>query len=118
MNYFIYILECVNGNFYTGYTADIKRRYQEHIDQSNKCKYTRSFPPKRIAACWEITGTVSLVLKIEKAIKSLTKKEKVELVAFPDLLFSILLPEDQHKIKVCIKNNDHIRESLTAAVRQ
>jgi len=101
--YYIYILECINNALYTGYTTDIKRRYQEHLDQSYKCKYTRSFPPRRIAACWKVMGKVSLVLKIEKAIKSLTKKEKLNLIASPDLLSNVLLEKDQHKIAVFIE---------------
>ena len=100
MSYFIYILACVNDTFYTGYTTDIKRRYQEHIKQTNKCKYTRSFPPQRIAACWQVAGTLSLVWKIEKVIKSLTKNEKNSLIAAPELLASALATQDRNKITV------------------
>ena len=78
--YFIYILECSNGAYYTGYTTDIKRRYQEHCDGSLKCKYTRSFPPKRIAACWKIKSDLSLALKVESEIKKLPKIRKLDLV--------------------------------------
>ena len=85
MLYFIYILECTNGSYYTGYTTDIERRYQEHLDGSAKCKYTRSFPPKRIAACWEITSDdSSLARKIEHEIKHLSKKEKMNLIQNPN----------------------------------
>lgn len=80
MAYFIYILECSNNSFYTGYTTDIERRYQEHVQGSNKCKYTRSFPPKRLAAFWELDQPISDILKIEKKIKNLTKKQKIELI--------------------------------------
>ena len=86
MAYYIYMLECVNGAYYTGYTTNLKRRYQEHLSRSNKCKYTRSFPPMRIAACWEISADLSLVLKIEKQIKRLSKKGKINLVNYPEQL--------------------------------
>lgn len=86
MTYFIYILECKNGNYYIGYTTDIKRRYQEHQQGSAKCKYTRSFPPKRIAACWQINTSLSRILKIENALKKLTKPEKFRLTQEPLLL--------------------------------
>ena len=84
--YFIYIVECVNGAFYTGYTTDIKRRYQEHCNRLDKCKYTRSFPPKRLAMCWKISGDISLILKIERAIKRLNNREKKLLIECPELL--------------------------------
>lgn len=103
MDYYIYILECINNTFYTGYTTDIKRRYQEHLDKSYKCKYTRSFPPKRIAVCWKVTGTISLALQIEKAIKRLTKKEKLSLIASPDLLSNMLSEKDPYKITVFVE---------------
>ena len=80
MAYFVYMLECVNGSYYTGYTTDIKRRYQEHLQGTAKCKYTRSFPPKRIAANWEVES-ISAALKLESHIKSLTKKQKINLAA-------------------------------------
>lgn len=76
MAYYIYILECSNGAFYTGITTDLNRRYQEHLDGTNKCKYTRSFPPTRIAACWKTDANRAKALKIEQYIKRLSKLEK------------------------------------------
>ncbi len=29
--WFVYILECENGSLYTGFTADLARRYEEHL---------------------------------------------------------------------------------------
>jgi len=86
MKYYIYILECVNGNYYTGYTTDIQRRYQEHLDGSVKCKYTRSFPPVRIAAQWHVGSDLSKALKLEHKIKRLSKQAKTKLVSNPDTL--------------------------------
>ena len=86
VKYFLYILECQNGSFYTGYTKDIERRYQEHLDGSPKCKYTRSFPPKRIAACWEMECSLAEVLKHERLIKRLSKLQKSKLIQSPETL--------------------------------
>lgn len=85
MAYVVYILECVNGSYYVGYTTDIKRRYQEHLEGSPKCKYTRSFPPKKIAATWEFDN-LSEAMSVEKKIKMLSRKEKVCLVENPDCM--------------------------------
>ena len=80
MFYFIYILECSNGALYTGYTTDMERRYQEHLEGSPKCKYTRSFPPKRIAAVWKFEEDLSFVLSLERRIKALSKAQKNSLI--------------------------------------
>ncbi len=102
--YVVYILECVNGCYYTGYTTDMERRYQEHIDGSSKCKYTRSFPPIKIAACWTIqSDDASLALKIEKKIKRLTKQEKTMLIAQPNRLKDVITCHYNCKIKMYSK---------------
>ena len=93
MPYFIYILECNNGSYYTGYTKDIERRYKEHSEGSSKCKYTRSFPPKRIAACWELNSDISVALKIEREIKRLPKLRKMEFINEEACLEEHLLKE-------------------------
>ena len=80
MAHFVYILECINGSFYTGYTTDVKRRYQEHQSGSLKCRYTRSFPPIALRAFWQF-ASLSDALVVEKQIKSLTRTEKIDLIA-------------------------------------
>ena len=94
MNYYIYILECVNHTYYTGYTTDIHRRCREHLAGSSKCKYTRSFPPIRLVACWEIYSTLSAVLKVEKTIKRLDRGNKDALLADPNYLRHLLSARD------------------------
>ena len=74
--FFVYLLECSNGNYYAGYTTDIEQRCARTSESFQKCKYTRSFPPRRIAACWQIAADLSQILKIEAAIKRLSKAEK------------------------------------------
>lgn len=86
--YFIYILLCENGAYYTGYTTDLVRRYQEHVQGTGQCKFTRSFKPVKIAGSWKIYGNKATAMKIEKFIKMLSKKEKQQLVLFPDKLLT------------------------------
>lgn len=88
-SYFVYILECSNGAYYTGYTTDLERRYQEHCQGTVKCKYTRSFPPVKLAASWRVDGGLSLALKLEKQIKRLNKKQKMALIVEPDQLMQL-----------------------------
>jgi putative endonuclease len=81
--YWVYILYCDNGTYYTGYTTNLTRRYQEHVVGSEKCKYTRSFKPIAIAQAWQILADKSLALRIEKFIKKLSKREKEKLIQSP-----------------------------------
>lgn len=78
--YSIYIIECENGHYYTGYTTDLTRRYNEHLAGSLKCKYTKANKPKKLAANWTLAVTLSDILRIEHAIKKLTKTAKIELI--------------------------------------
>lgn len=86
MDYWVYILHCENGNYYTGYTTDLTRRYAEHLAGTAKCKYTRSFKPLELAQSWKIEDGKSTAMKIEQRIKRLSKKEKEKLIADPSLL--------------------------------
>lgn len=84
-HYWVYILECNNRHYYTGYTNDLDKRYAAHLNGAAS-KYTRSFKPVRIAQCWEIASNKSLAMKIEKYIKNLSHSEKNEIIKNPDLL--------------------------------
>jgi putative endonuclease len=86
-SYWVYILHCQNDSYYTGYTTDLLRRYQDHL--SGKCKYTRSFKPLAIAQAWKITGTKSAAMKVENFIKKLTREDKQQLLLKPENLFEI-----------------------------
>ena len=86
INYYVYVLQCNNGSYYTGYTTDIARRYQEHLDGTSKCKYTRSFKPVKIAQCWSTLDNKSEALKIERFIKKLSKHAKQDLIVCPEQL--------------------------------
>jgi putative endonuclease len=84
--FWIYILKCENGAYYTGYTRNIARRYRQHVDGTAGVKFTRSFKPVAIAQCWLLTGEMGAALSVEAAIKKFSRKRKLELIARPDRL--------------------------------
>ena len=43
-DHYVYVLECADGTFYTGYTTDPERRVREH-DAGEGAKYTRGRTP-------------------------------------------------------------------------
>ncbi len=78
--YYTYILRCEDNSLYTGITTDLKRRFQEHSAQGEKCaKYTLRHNAKRIESAWESQDR-KLASKLEYHIKKLTKSQKEMLV--------------------------------------
>ena len=78
--YYVYIVECSDGTYYTGYTSNISRRINEHNYSFKKgAKYTRSRRPVRLVY-EEICDSMSAAMKRENQIKRLTRKQKIELL--------------------------------------
>ena len=84
--FWLYLLECENGSFYTGYTKNLAIRYYQHRQGKQSARYTRSFRPIRIAQCWRLLGTVGTALKVERFIKNQDRKTKVFWIENPEEL--------------------------------
>jgi len=84
--FWVYILNCSNQTYYTGYTDNLEKRYHQHCSGKGS-KYTRSFKPTSIAQSWEIEGDKAKAMYFERKIKKLTKKQKEVLIHHPHLLF-------------------------------
>lgn len=78
MAYYVYILLCRGGSYYTGHTQDLKKRLEQHL-KGKGSRYTRMKKPERIVYV-EWFKTRSEAMKREKEIKGLTHKEKSELI--------------------------------------
>ena len=72
--YYIYILELNNGQFYTGYTSDLKRRVFEH--KHCKCKFTSTRLPVKLIY-YEAYLTKSDALAREKYLKHSDGKKEI-----------------------------------------
>jgi putative endonuclease len=103
--YWVYILECENGSFYTGYTKEMQARYLQHLNGKGGAKYTRANRPVRIARCWQLKGSAGMAMKIEHFIKSKKRREKELLVENPESLESLFL--DNSGIEVELLVFDH-----------
>lgn len=84
-NYWVYILYCNNDSYYTGFTTDLTKRYQAHLN-GTASKYTRSFKPLSLVQCWKIGTDKSLALRMEYFIKKLPRNEKEKIIRQPTLL--------------------------------
>jgi putative endonuclease len=87
--YWVYMLLCTNNTYYTGYTNDLMKRYQSHVNGTGRCKYTRSFKPLGIAQCWKINGDKVLALQLERLIKKLSRHDKEKIIANPETLWAL-----------------------------
>lgn len=84
-SWWVYILLCENQSYYTGYTDNLEKRFEEHLSGKGS-KYTRSFKPIAIAQSWRIEGDKALAMRIERGIKKLSRAQKHELVQHPSTL--------------------------------
>lgn len=78
MNY-TYIVQCVDGTLYTGWTTNVMRRLKEHNEGKAGAKYTRAKRPVNLVY-YEGYETKEEAMRREYAIKQLTRKEKLELI--------------------------------------
>lgn len=101
--YYTYIIRCTDESLYTGITTDVKRRFEEHLSQSEKsAKYTRTHKAIKIETVWQSENRIS-ASRLEYHIKRLTKAQKENLIKNND--FSVF--------KDKIKSDDYIVKSVS-----
>jgi putative endonuclease len=74
MPWFLYLIECNDDSIYTGIAVDVEARYQKHLDGTG-ARYTRSRPPRRLLASFELTDRSS-ASKAEYRVKQLNATQK------------------------------------------
>lgn len=80
---FVYILKCADNTLYTGWTFALKERLLKH--QAGKgAKYTRSRLPVELVYFEELPGE-GLARRREYALKQLSRKKKITLIASREL---------------------------------
>lgn len=77
MPYYVYILLCSGGSFYTGYTKNVEERARLHACGKG-ARYTKMHKPKKVAYV-ETLDTRAQAMEREKAIKKLSHCEKLKL---------------------------------------
>lgn len=74
----VYVLECADGTFYTGYTTDVERRVAEH-NAGEGAKYTSGRTPVELQHV-ESFDSQSAAMAREHEIKQLQRSAKEALV--------------------------------------
>ena len=77
--WYLYILRCKDGTYYTGITTDVEKRLEAH--RSGKgAKYTRGRGPLELVYS-EACQDHSHALKRECEVKKLSKEQKLQMIA-------------------------------------
>ena len=76
--FFLYVLECADGTWYTGYTVGVDERVRAH-NAGAGAKYTRSRRPVRLLA-QAAFATKHEAMSAEYRFKRLTRRQKERLV--------------------------------------
>ena len=78
MTYYVYILLCEDGSYYTGYAKDPKYRFEQH-KKGVGARYTKLRKPEKIVYT-EKFDSRSGAIKREREIKSFSHSQKQRLI--------------------------------------
>ena len=77
--YYVYILKCSDGSYYTGFTSHLKNRFIEHQTGKHQDSYTYTRRPVELVFYAEFTDP-NLAIRSEKQIKKWSKVKKEALI--------------------------------------
>ena len=76
--WYVYIIECMDGSYYTGMTWKPSERWDQHAALTG-CEYTKLHPPKKLVHLEEYENLETTRLR-EQQIKKWSRKKKEELI--------------------------------------
>jgi putative endonuclease len=76
-SYWVYMVLCDDGSYYTGYSNDVASRFERHR-KGRGARYTRMHGPKKVVHVEEFR-TRAAATRREREIKALSHKAKREL---------------------------------------
>ena len=76
--YYTYIILTEKDTLYCGYTDDVEKRFQAHLNGKG-AKYTRAFKPKKLVYVKEFDTKLQAINE-ERRIKKLARQEKLALI--------------------------------------
>ena len=79
-SYYIYILQCFDGSYYTGVTNNVEKRFYEHREGLINGCYTHDRRPIKLLYVEEY-GNVLEAITREKQIKGWSRQKKEALIA-------------------------------------
>ncbi len=79
MDYYVYILKCVDDSFYVGVTNNLEGRVIEHNESEERNSYTFSRRPLKLVF-YEIFKSPLEAIEREKQIKGWSRVKKIALI--------------------------------------
>jgi putative endonuclease len=76
-SYYVYLLLCDDGSYYTGYTSNVNSRLERH-EKGHGARYTRMHRPMKLVHVEEFK-TRRAAMRRECSIKALTHDQKYNL---------------------------------------
>ena len=77
-HYYVYILRCKDGSYYTGYTKDVEKRFEMH-KKGRGARYTRIHEPEELVYTEQFENRGE-AMKRERKIKKLSHDRKQQLI--------------------------------------
>ena len=90
--YYVYILKCSDGSYYTGVTNNVDKRLQEHNSDNSVTSYTFRRRPVQLVYSQQFNDIMQAI-ELEKQIKGWSRRKK-----------EALINEDWEKLKLYSKN--------------
>ena len=80
MIFYVYIVRCSDGSYYTGITNDLKRRVYEHNHKNDPGSYTNNRKPVVLVYYEEFSNPMDAIRR-EKQIKGWSRDKKEALIS-------------------------------------
>jgi len=76
--YYVYVIQCEDGSFYTGCTKNVDSRMKLHMNGKG-ARYTRMHRPEKLVYVEEFDSRAE-AMKKERKVKMLKRAQKLELI--------------------------------------
>jgi len=78
MAYYVYILRCKDGSYYTGHAKNVEKRFEIH-KKGRGARYTRMHEPEKLVYVEQFESR-SEAMRRERQIKTLSHNKKQQLI--------------------------------------
>ena len=78
MSYYVYIIRCKDGSYYTGHAKDVQKRFEMH-KKGRGARYTRMHEPEKLVYTEQFESRGEAMRK-ERKIKKLSHNKKQQLI--------------------------------------
>ena len=78
LHYYVYILRCKDGSYYTGHAKDVEKRFEMH-KKGQGARYTRMHEPEEIVYTEQFESRGDAIRR-ERKIKTLSHNKKQQLI--------------------------------------